>query len=129
MITPPAKVRKPFALWDGSCDFSERPICTIPNPKRIIPIARISPKINSYRLLTTARGSFEANTVMLQVRVIMSVMYAPKIPLSIHVRLILAVSFFVFFSFLRLFHIMMLVPPDRLSLLILLPIKVHHNNL
>ena len=30
MTTPPARVRKPFALWDGSWDLRERPICTIP---------------------------------------------------------------------------------------------------
>ena len=46
MITPPASVRNPFARCDGSWDFKDSPICTIPKPSRIIPMARISPKIN-----------------------------------------------------------------------------------
>ena len=43
----------PFALCDGSCDFKDKPICTTPNPSSIIPIALISPNMNSDRLLTT----------------------------------------------------------------------------
>ncbi len=30
ITTPPASVRKPFALWDGSWDFSDKPTCTMP---------------------------------------------------------------------------------------------------
>ena len=44
--------------------MSERPTCTIPKPSKIIPIARISPKIKSDRLLTTVSGSFAANAVV-----------------------------------------------------------------
>lgn len=51
MMTPPARVRKPLALCDGSCDLSERPICTTPKPVRISPTALISPKIKVERLL------------------------------------------------------------------------------
>ena len=56
MITPPARVRKPLALCDGSCDLSERPICTTPKPVRIRPIARIKPKIKVERLLTADKA-------------------------------------------------------------------------
>ena len=41
--------------------MSERPTCTIPKPSKIIPIARISPKIKSDRLLTTVRHEAEAH--------------------------------------------------------------------
>ena len=42
MITPPASVRNPFALWLGSWLFKDSPTCTTPNPSRIKPMARIS---------------------------------------------------------------------------------------
>jgi hypothetical protein len=32
IITPPARVRNPLALWDGSWLFRDKPICTIPKP-------------------------------------------------------------------------------------------------
>ena len=57
MITPPANVKKPFALWDGSWDFNDRPTCTIPNPNKIRPMARIREKMNVDRLSTAASGS------------------------------------------------------------------------
>ena len=43
-IVPPLnysgdRVRKPFALWDESWDFRGRPICMIPKPSIIIPVA------------------------------------------------------------------------------------------
>lgn len=56
MITPPKKVRKPFALCEALCDFKERPICTIPKPSRIKSIALIAEKIKSERLLIVANG-------------------------------------------------------------------------
>ncbi len=60
-IVPPLnysgdRVRKPFALWDESWDFRGRPICMIPKPSIIIPVAFTRPKMNSNRLLTTWRG-------------------------------------------------------------------------
>ena len=57
MMIPPASVRNPFALWLGSWLFKDRPTCTIPNPSRIRPMARIREKINVDRLLTTVSGS------------------------------------------------------------------------
>ena len=60
MITPPARVRKPLARCDGSWDFSERPICTMPNPRSISPMARISANMNVDRLFITASGSLAA---------------------------------------------------------------------
>lgn len=42
----------------------DKPTCTIPNPNKIIPMARISPKINVDRLLITVSGSSAANTVL-----------------------------------------------------------------
>ena len=62
MMTPPAKVKNPFALWLGSCDFKDKPICTTPNPNKIKPIARIKEKIKSDKLFTTANGSPAART-------------------------------------------------------------------
>lgn len=64
MITPPARVKKPLARWEGSWDFSDRPICTIPKPSRIRPMARIRPKMKSLRLFTTVMGSFAAKAVV-----------------------------------------------------------------
>jgi hypothetical protein len=57
MIIPPAKVRKPFALCDGSCDLSDKPTCTIPKPSRISPIALIKPKsrVSAQRLTAFRR--------------------------------------------------------------------------
>ena len=60
MITPPAKVKKPFALCEGSWLLREIPICTIPQPSRIIPTARIRPKIKVERLSITVSGSLVA---------------------------------------------------------------------
>lgn len=60
IITPPASVKKPLALCDGSCDFSDNPICTMPNPSSIKPIALIKLKIKVERLLITAKGSLAA---------------------------------------------------------------------
>lgn len=42
IITPPASVKKPLARCDGSLDFKESPICTIPNPNKIIPFAALT---------------------------------------------------------------------------------------
>lgn len=79
MITPPARVRKPFALWEGSCDLRDRPICTTPKPSRIIPTARIKPKIKSERLLTTVIGSLAAKAVVVkQVRQSTTAAYAAR---------------------------------------------------
>jgi len=60
IITPPARVRKPLALCDGSCDFRDNPICTIPNPRRISPIALIRLNMNVDRLFITVSGSCAA---------------------------------------------------------------------
>lgn len=57
MTIPPATVRMPFARWDGSCDLRDKPTCKMPNPSRIKPTARMSEKMKSLRLLTTASGS------------------------------------------------------------------------
>ena len=57
MMTPPKKVRNPFALCDASCDLSDRPICTTPKPSRISPIALIAEKIKSERLFIVPSGS------------------------------------------------------------------------
>ena len=56
------KSHDPFALWLGSCDFKDKPICTTPNPNKIKPIARIKEKIKSDKLFTTANGSPAART-------------------------------------------------------------------
>ena len=40
-------VKNPLALWDGSWDLRERPICTIPKPSIIIPTALTRPKMKS----------------------------------------------------------------------------------
>ena len=66
ITTPPAKVRKPLARWLGSWLFRERPICTTPKPSRIIPMARIRPKMKSLRLLITVNGSLAAKAVVVQ---------------------------------------------------------------
>lgn len=57
LMTPPKKVRNPFALCDASCDLSDRPICTTPKPSRISPIALIAEKIKSERLFIVPSGS------------------------------------------------------------------------
>ena len=64
IITPPASVRNPFALWLGSWLFKDRPTCTTPNPSKIKPIARIREKIKVDRLLITDSGSPAANAVV-----------------------------------------------------------------
>ena len=64
IITPPASVRNPFALWLGSWLFKDRPTCTTPNPSKIKPIARIREKIKVDRLLITDNGSPAANAVV-----------------------------------------------------------------
>ena len=64
ITTPPASVRKPFALWDGSWDFSDKPTCTMPKPSIIIPTALIRPKIKFDRLFTTAIGALAAKAVV-----------------------------------------------------------------
>ena len=66
MITPPKNVRKPFALCDASCDFKDKPICTIPNPSSIRPIAFIAENMNVDRLSIVASGSPAANTVFVK---------------------------------------------------------------
>ncbi len=63
MIIPPARVRNPLALCDGSCDFSDRPTCMIPSPRRISPMARIRLKMKFDRLFTTDSGSPAAKHV------------------------------------------------------------------
>ena len=60
IITPPARVRKPLALCDGSCDFRDNPICTIPKPSSIRPIALIKLNMNVDRLFITVNGSCAA---------------------------------------------------------------------
>ena len=60
IITPPARVKNPFALCDGSWDLRDSPIWTIPNPSRIRPIARIILNIKSDKLFTTLIGSLVA---------------------------------------------------------------------
>ena len=62
MITPPKKVRNPFALCDASWDFSDKPICTTPKPSRINPMALMAEKIKSDKLLMVDNGS-AANTL------------------------------------------------------------------
>lgn len=57
MMMPPARVRKPLERWLGSWDWRDRPTCTMPQPNRIRPMARIKLKMNSLRLFTTVRGS------------------------------------------------------------------------
>ena len=57
MTMPPATVRMPFARCDGSCDLRDKPTCKMPKPSRIKPTARMSEKMKSLRLLTTASGS------------------------------------------------------------------------
>ena len=59
IITPPKNVKKPFALCEASCDFNDKPICTIPNPSKIKPIALIAEKIKSDKLFMVASGSAE----------------------------------------------------------------------
>ena len=63
IIIPPANVRNPFALWDGSWDFRDKPTCTIPKPSRIKPMALIKLKIKLDRLFTTVSGSSAARQV------------------------------------------------------------------
>jgi len=63
MITPPARVRNPLALWLGSWLFKDNPICTIPKPSRISPIALIKLKIKVDKLLMTVNGSSAANAM------------------------------------------------------------------
>ena len=63
MMTPPARVRKPLERWLGSWDWKLRPTCTMPQPSRIRPTARMRPKIKSLRLLTTVMGSPAAKAV------------------------------------------------------------------
>ncbi len=57
MMMPPARVRKPLERWLGSWDCKESPTCTMPQPSRIRPMARIRLKMNSLRLFTTVSGS------------------------------------------------------------------------
>lgn len=63
MIMPPARVRNPFTLCDGSWLLRDRPTCTMPNPSRIMPIALIRLNIKVDRLLTTEIGSPVANAI------------------------------------------------------------------
>lgn len=56
MIMPPARVRNPLDRWLGSWLWRESPTWTIPQPSRIIPTARMRPKIKSDSLLMTVRG-------------------------------------------------------------------------
>ena len=58
-LTAP-KSGRTLTRCDGSWDFSERPICTMPNPRSISPMARISANMNVERLLITASGSLAA---------------------------------------------------------------------
>ena len=57
---PPARVRNPFALCDGSWDLSDSPTCMMPSPSSIIPIALIRLKMNVDRLFTTVIESSAA---------------------------------------------------------------------
>ena len=79
MMIPPATVRKPLALCEGSWLLRLSPTCTIPNPRRISPIALISPNMKSERLLTTVSGSPPAaNAVTDRVQIIVSTMTAAQ---------------------------------------------------
>ena len=49
MTTPPARVRKPLARWDGSWLLSDMPTCTTPKPSRMSPTLLMSPKMNVER--------------------------------------------------------------------------------
>ena len=57
IIKPPKKVRKPPERWEGSWDCRLMPICTTPQPNKIMPIALIAEKTKSERLLIAVKGS------------------------------------------------------------------------
>ena len=61
IIIPPKNVRKPLALCCASCDFKDKPIWTIPKPRRISPIAFIAENMKVDILFIAASGS-SANT-------------------------------------------------------------------
>lgn len=79
---PPASVRKPLALWEGSWDWKESPTCTIPQPSMIIPIARIIPKIKVDKLLMTVSGSPSAKAIILNEKQSTTAVMAASILLS-----------------------------------------------
>ena len=80
MMTPPKKVRNPFALCDASCDFKDKPICTTPKPSRINPIALIAEKIKSERLFIVASGS-AANTVPVSAVIVIAITVSASLAL------------------------------------------------
>ncbi len=61
-LTAP-KSGRTLALWLGSWLFKDNPICTIPKPSRINPIALIKLKIKVDKLLMTVNGSSAANAM------------------------------------------------------------------
>ena len=46
MMMPPARVKNPLARCDGSWLLSDNPTCTMPKASRMMPMARIRPKMN-----------------------------------------------------------------------------------
>ncbi len=54
----------PLARALGSWDLSDIPTCRMPNASRMMPMARIRPKMNSLRLLTTSSGSSVAKATV-----------------------------------------------------------------
>ena len=54
------------ARWEGSWLLRDRPSWRTPKPSRIIPTARIRPKMKSLRLLITVNGSLAAKAVVVQ---------------------------------------------------------------
>ena len=57
------------ARREGSWDLRLRPSCNTPKPSRMIPTARIRPKMKSLSLFTTAMGSPSANAVEAKAKV------------------------------------------------------------
>ena len=84
MITPPASVRNPFALWLGSWLFKDSPTCTTPNPSKIKPIARIREKIKVDRLLITDNGSPAANAVVAPTVTVSTSLFLISLPYYIY---------------------------------------------
>lgn len=104
IITPPARVRNPFARCEGSWLLRERPTCMMPRPSRIRPIALIRLKMKSDRLFTTVIGFPAAKQqVANTVQVSTAAIYAANILLLFFLSLILSgdsISFFLMFLFL-----------------------------
>ena len=107
MMTPPARVKNPLERWLGSWDCKDNPTCTMPQPSRINPTARIKPKMKSDRLLMTASGSLAAYTVVVPAVIISTSAAYTAIALFVFLPIgCLLVS--LLFSF---FFIIVLFPP------------------